>query len=106
MAIINMAYNISEYNQNTFVEFLQQTNKMIGENHGVSFFGVIIYIIFFVMWLAMSSKYDSLDSAIAASFTTFLVSIMFAFAELVTFMYVWPVLIIFIGSLITKVWVK
>ena len=106
MAIIKMAYNISEFNQNTFVEFLQQTNKMIGENHNISFFGVIIYIIFFVMWLGMSTKFDSLDSAIAASFTTFLVSVLFAFAELLTFTYVWPLLIIFIGSLVAKVWMR
>ena len=101
-----MAYNISEFNQNTFVEFLQQTNKMVGDTHGVSFFGIVVYVIFFVMWLGMSTKYDSLDSAIAASFTIFLVAVLFTYAKLVTFTYVWPLLIVFIGCLIEKVWTR
>lgn len=101
-----MGYNISEFNQNTLVEFLQQTNKMVGDSHGLSLFGVITYIIFFVMWLGLSAKHDALDSAIAASFTTLIVSILLAFAELITFVYVWPLLIIFIGTLIAKPWLK
>lgn len=99
-----MAYNISGFNGSTFVEFLSSTDTMVVTSHSISLFGVIIIVIYAVLFMGLLRRWSALDSAIASSFVTMIVGSLIVFAELATFIYVWPSLIILIITLIAKVW--
>jgi hypothetical protein len=99
-----MAYNTTGINGSTFVEFLTQTNTMVATSHNVSLFGVIIIIIQFVLFLGLMRRWSMVDSAIASSFVVSIVGSLFVFANLASFIYIWPSVIILIFSLIAKVW--
>ena len=98
-----MAYNITAFNQTSYIGFTQQITTMVADSHSISYFAIILSIIFCVLFFGLMRRFKPEDSALAASFVSLLVGSMFIFADLLTFNYLWYLLGIFIGSLLFKV---
>jgi len=98
-----MAYNLTRFNSTTYIGFTQDITDLVKENYNLSYFAIILGVIFCILFFGLMRRFKVEDSALAASFVSLLVGTMFIFANLLTFNYLWILLGIFIGSLIFKV---
>jgi len=97
-----MAYNLTAFNSTTYIGFTQQTNNLVRDTSGISYFAIILGIIFCVLFFALMRRYKVEDALLASSFVSLLVGTMFIFAELLSFNYLWILLGAFIGAVIFK----
>lgn len=97
-----MAYNLTAFNQSTYIGFTQQINTMVMDSHGVNYFAVILGVIFCVFFFGLMRKHSAIDALLASSFICILAGVMFVFAGLITFTYIYILLGMLIGAIIFK----
>jgi len=98
-----MAYNLNGFNQSTYIGFTQGINDLVGSTYNVSFFAILLGVVFCVLFFALMKSHKTEDAALATSFVCLLIGVMFVFASMLSFNYLWYLLAIFIGTLIIKV---
>lgn len=98
-----MAYNLTGFNATTYIGFTTQVNDLIQNSFNISYFAIILGVIFSVLFFGLMRRYKVEDAALSASFVSMLVGVMFIFANLLSFDYLWYLLGIFIATLIIKV---
>jgi len=101
-----MTYNLTGFNQTTYIGFTQEISNLVNTSYDVSYFAIILGIVFCILFFGLMRRFKPEDSALAASFVSLLVGVMFIFAELLSFNYLWYLLGIFIGSLIVKIFME